>query len=223
MKVIITGSTGMVGKGVLLECIDDASVENILLINRSPIDISHSKIKEIIHKDFTDFSSIQDEFKGYNACFHCMGVSSAGINAEAYYKLTFSISEALVNATYQANPDMLFTYVSGAGTDSSEQGNTIWARVKGKTENLILNKGFKDAYAFRLGAILPERGVKSKTKLYNFFYVITKPIFPLLKRMKSVTTTSKIGQAMINLYNNPQPLKHLEGADINQIVTLYKH
>ena len=220
MKVIITGSTGMVGKGVLLECIDDATVENVLLINRNPIDISHPKIKEIIHQDFTDFSPIQHEFTNYDACFHCMGVTSAGLNEEAYYKLTFSISEALVNATYHANPNMLFTYVSGAGTDSSEQGNSMWARVKGKTENMILNKGFKDAYAFRPGAILPERGVKSKTKLYNFLYIITKPIFPVLKRMKSVTTTSNIGRAMINLYSSPQLLKHLAGADINKIAQL---
>ncbi|KJD35360.1 epimerase [Tamlana sedimentorum] len=217
MNVIITGSTGMVGQGVLLECMDDASVENILLINRNPINISHPKIKEIIHKDFTNFGNIQKEIKSYDACFHCMGVSSAGINEDTYYKLTYTITEALVNASYNANSNMLFTYVSGAGTDSTEQGNTMWARVKGKTENLILNKGFKDAYAFRPGAILPERGVKSKTKWYNFFYIITKPIFPLLKRMKSVTTTIKIGRAMINLYTKPIILKHLEGADINKI------
>lgn len=220
MKVIITGSTGMVGKGVLLECIDDSTVEKILLINRSPIDIAHPKITEILHKDFTNFNNIQSAFIEYDACFHCMGVSSAGISEEAYYQLTFSISEALANAVYKANPNMLFTYVSGAGTDSSEQGSSMWARVKGKTENMILNKGFKDAYAFRPGAILPERGIKSKTQLYNFLYLITKPIFPLLKKMKSVTTTSRIGRAMINLYHNPQPLKHLEGADINKVAKL---
>ncbi|WP_047245644.1 NAD-dependent epimerase/dehydratase family protein [Maribacter thermophilus] len=220
MKVIITGSTGMVGKGVLLECIDDERVDTILLVNRNPVGISNPKIKEIIHKDFTDFSSIKESFKNYDACFHCMGVSSAGISEEAYYKLTYTISEALVNTAYSANPNMLFTYVSGAGTDSTEQGKTMWANVKGKTENMILNKGFKDAYAFRPGAILPERGVRSKTKLYHFLYVVTKPIFPLLKRMKSVTTTSKIGLAMINLYNRPQSLKHLEGADINMVSEL---
>lgn len=210
----------MVGRGVLLECIDDETVEKILLINRHPIDIAHPKINEILHQDFTNFSSIKTEFKNYDACFHCMGVSSASISEETYYKLTFLISEALANAVYNANPDMLFTYVSGAGTDSSEQGNSMWARVKGKTENMILNKGFKDAYAFRPGAILPERGIKSKTKLYSFFYLITKPIFPLLKKMKSVTTTSKIGKAMINLYLNSKKLKHLEGADINKISEL---
>lgn len=220
MKVILTGSTGMVGKGVLLECMNDETVEEILLINRSSIDISHPKIKEILHQDFTNFNNIKVEFKDYDACFHCMGVSSAGISEERYYKLTYTISEALANAIYNVNPNILFTYVSGAGTDSSEQGNSMWSRVKGKTENFILNKGFKDAYAFRPGAILPERGVKSKTKLYNFFYVITKPIFPLLKRMKSVTTTSRIGRAMINLDNNPQSLKHLEGTDINKIAKI---
>ena len=220
MKVILIGSTGMVGKGVLLECIDDETVEKILLINRNPIDISHPKIKEILHQDFANFNNIKAEFKDYDACFHCMGVSSAGLSEETYYKLTYTISEALANAIYNVNPNILFTYVSGAGTDSSEQGNSMWARIKGKTENLILNKGFKDAYAFRPGAILPERGVKSKTKLYNFFYVINKPIFPLLKRMKSVTTTSRIGRAMINLDNNPHPLKHLEGADINKIAKI---
>jgi hypothetical protein len=123
----------------------------------------------------------------------------------------------LANTLFEANPNLLLTYVSGAGTDSSEQSSTMWARVKGKTENMILNKGFKDAYAFRPGAIIPERGVKSKTKLYNFFYSITKPVFPLLKKMKSVTTTSRIGQAMLNLYDHPQKLKHLEGAAINKI------
>lgn len=220
MNVIITGATGMVGKGVLLECIDDARVENILLVNRNPIAISHPKMTEIIHKDFTNFSDIQGVFKNYDACFHCMGVSSAGMSEQVYYNLTYTISEALVNSIYKANPNMLFTYVSGAGTDTTEQGKTMWARVKGKTENLILNKGFKDAYVFRPGAIIPERGVKSKTRLYNFFYVITRPIFPLLKRMKSVTTTSKIGIAMINLYDNSQSLKHLEGADINSVSKL---
>lgn len=217
MKVIITGATGMVGKGVLLECLDDSRISKVLLINRSPIHIDHPKIKEIIHSNFTDLSAIQNEFEGFDACYHCMGVSSAGVSDEMYYKLTYSITMALVEATYHANPNMLFTYVSGAGTDSTEQSSTMWARVKGKTENMILNKGFKDAYAFRPGVILPERGVKSKTKLYNTLYVLTRPIFPLLKKMKSVTTTQNIGKAMIALLEHPQHLKHLEGNDINRI------
>lgn len=217
MKVILTGATGMVGKGVLLECLDDNRIDQVLLINRSPIAINHPKIREILHPDFTDFSSVQHEFEGFDACCHCMGVSSAGISDEAYYRLTYTITEALVDAVYKASPNLLFTYVSGAGTDSIEKSSTMWARVKGKTENMILNKGFRDAYAFRPGVILPERGVKSKTKLYNSMYVLTRPIFPLLKKMKSVTTTINIGKAMINLIDHSQDLKLLEGNDINSV------
>lgn len=220
MKVMITGSTGMVGKGVLLECLDDKNIKEILLINRSPITIDHPKIKEVLHDNFTDFSPIQSEFENLGACFHCMGVSSAGLSDEAYYKLTYTITEELVNTTYNASPNILFTYVSGQGTDSSEKSTTMWARVKGKTENMIFNKGFKDAYAFRPGMILPERGVKSKTKIYNLMYVITRPIFPLFRKMKSVTTTTRIGKAMINLIDHPQELKLLEGNDINTIAKI---
>lgn len=220
MKVMITGSTGMVGKGVLLECLDDKNIKEILLINRSPITIDHPKIKEVLHDNFTDFSPIQSEFENLGACFHCMGVSSSGLSDEAYYKLTYTITEELVNTTYNANPNILFTYVSGQGTDSSEKSTTMWARVKGKTENMIFNKGFKDAYAFRPGMILPERGVKSKTKIYNLMYVITRPIFPLFRKMKSVTTTTRIGKAMINLIDHPQELKLLEGYDINTIAKI---
>ncbi|SDT28786.1 hypothetical protein SAMN05192545_3269 [Maribacter dokdonensis] len=220
MKVMITGSTGMVGKGVLLECLDDKNIKEILLINRSSITIDHPKIKEVLHDNFTDFSPIQSEFKNLGACFHCMGVSSAGLSDEAYYKLTYTITEELVNTTYNASPNILFTYVSGQGTDSSEKSTTMWARVKGKTENMIFNKGFKDAYAFRPGMILPERGVKSKTKIYNLMYVITRPIFPLFRKMKSVTTTTRIGKAMINLIDHPQELKLLEGNDINTIAKI---
>ncbi|MEE4259594.1 MAG: NAD-dependent epimerase/dehydratase family protein [Bacteroidales bacterium] len=219
MKVIITGSTGMVGKGVLLECLDDDRIIEVLLINRSLIDIKHPKIKEIIHKDFTDLSAIQHNLKNYNACFHCMGVSSAGMKEEQYLKLTYTITENLINVLYNFNPNMTFIYVSGDGTDSTESSKTMWARIKGKTENLILNKGFKDAYAFRPGIILPERGVKSKTKLYNSLYILMRPFFPILKKMKSVTTSQNIGKAMIGLTVNSKQLKILLGSDINQAAT----
>ncbi len=215
MKAIITGATGMVGKGVLLECLDDPRVEKVLVINRSELGIKHPKIMELIHKDFSEFSSVKTELSAYDACFHCMGVSSAGMKEEKFTELTYGISEALATTLFSLNSKMVFTYVSGSGTDSSEKGNTMWARVKGKTENMILNMGFKDAYAFRPGAILPERGIKSKTQLYNVLYILLRPLFPLMKRMKSVTTTSILGRAMINLYFEPQDLKHLEGRDMN--------
>lgn len=220
MKVIITGTTGMIGQGALLECIDDPRVEQVLIINRNPVGISHPKVQEIIHPDFADLSAIKSQFTGYDACFHCMGVSAAGMSEEKYTKITYGMSEELASTLYSSDPDMVFYYVSGTGTDSSEKGNSMWARVKGKTENMILNMGFKDAYAFRPGAILPERGIKSRTQLYNVLYVILRPFFPLMKRMKSVTTTTKLGRAMINLYSHPQTLKHLEGGEINKIAEI---
>ncbi len=220
MKAIITGSTGMLGKGILLECIDDPAVEQVLLINRKHLNISHPKVKEVIHKDFRDFTSIKEQLEGYDACFHCMGVSSAGMSEEKFTEITYTMSKALATILYNINPNMVFNYVSGSGTDSAEKSSTMWARVKGKTENMILDIGFKDAYMFRPGAILPERGTKSNTKLYNMLYVITRPFFALMKRMNSVTTTVKIGRAMINLYNHPQSLKHLEGEDINKVASV---
>lgn len=219
MKVIITGSTGMVGKGVLLECLQDVNINQVLLVNRTPIDIKHHKIREIIHKDFTDFTSIQQDLYGYDACFHCMGVSSAGITYEQYFKLTYTVTEALVNVIFKVNPNSTFIYVSGAGTDSTEKSKTMWARVKGKTENMMFNKGFKNAYAFRPGVILPKSGIKSKTKLYNFFYILTRPIFPILQRVKSVTTTQNIGKAMISLIENPKKIEIFGGSDINNLIS----
>lgn len=220
MKVIITGSTGMVGKGVLLECLDDERIKEVVVINRNPIQMVHDKLKEIIHKDFTDFSPIKDLLKGYDACYHCMGVSSAGMSEEKFHKLTYTVTESLAKNLIDNNPNMVFNYVSGQGTDSSEKGRVMWARVKGKAENLILNLGFKDAYAFRPGAIIPEKGVKSSTGWYNLFYVIFRPLFPILRTIKSVTTSIKIGKAMINTLFKPQALKHLEGADINTLASL---
>lgn len=220
MNVIITGATGMVGKGALLECIDDPTIDQVLIINRNPMDIQHPKVVEVIHKDFRDFSEIESQLNGYDACFHCMGVSSAGMSEEAFTEITYTMSKALATTLFRLNPDMVFHYVSGTGTDSTEKGNTMWARVKGKTENMILDMGFRDAYAFRPGVILPERGIQSRTRLYAVFYVLFRPFFPLLRRMKSVTTTTKVGRAMINLCKHAQALKHLEGADINQVADI---
>jgi uncharacterized protein YbjT (DUF2867 family) len=217
MKVIITGSTGMVGKATLIECLETDLVKEVLVINRSPINIQHSKLKEIIHPDFSEFSSIATELEGYDACFHCMGVSALGLNEVIYTQVTYGVTKALADVLYTCNPAMVFNYVSGAGTDSSEQGRLMWARVKGATENYILNLGFKDAYAFRPGGILPEKGVKSKTGWYNAFYVICKPLFPLLKKLNSVTLSSKLGKVMILVVMESQKIKHLENSDINKL------
>lgn len=220
MKVIITGSSGMVGKATLLECIESDQVNQILLINRTTINYKHKKVTELLHKDFSDFSLVKDKLNGYDACFHCMGVSAFGLNEEQYSHFTYDMTMALANTLYELNPNIVFNYVTGAGADSTEKGKIMWARVKGKTENAILKLGFKDAYAFRPGAILPEKGVKSKTKLYNFIYIITKPFYPLMRKLKSVTPSSKVGLAMINSVMYPQEKKHLEIENINRLADI---
>ncbi|MGQ1890999.1 NAD-dependent epimerase/dehydratase family protein [Thermophagus sp. OGC60D27] len=198
IKVIITGSTGMVGRGVLLECLESPQVEHVLVINRSHLPIKHPKLTEVIHDNFFDFSAINDHLKGYDACFHCMGVSSVGMNETEYHRYTYDITEALATTLFRMNPNMVFNYVSGKGTDPTEKGKVMWARVKGKTENLILNMGFKDAYMFRLQLVIPKKGVKSKTAWINAFYAVMRPFFPLLEKNKNNTTSVKVGQAMIN-------------------------
>lgn len=217
MNVIITGSSGMVGKATLIECLESDHVKKVLLVNRSSINESHPKVKEIIHKDFSDFAAIKDELKGYDACFHCMGVSAIGMSEEKYMHITYAMTHALAKVLYQLNPNTVFNYVSGTGTDSSEKGRIMWARVKGKAENCILNMGFKDAYAFRPGMILPEKGVKSKTGWYNILYIITKPFYPLFRKMKSVALSTDVGKAMISSVLHPQELKHLENTDIKEM------
>jgi hypothetical protein len=215
--IIITGSTGMVGKGVLFECLESDYVDSVLVINRETVNIKHEKLKEIIHKDFTDLSSIRNEINGFDACFFCLGVSSVGMNEDKYTEITYDITRHFADILYEQSPNMVFNYVSGTGTDSTEKGRVMWARVKGKTENMVLNKGFSDAYAFRPGMILPIKGVKSKTGWVNILYTIFKPLNPLLSNMKYVTTTAKVGTAMINVLLQPQDLKYLENSDINRI------
>lgn len=219
-NVIITGSTGMVGKSVLLECIDHPSIKKVLLINRSSLNFDHSKVNEILLSDFSQMHILQDQLKGFDACFHCMGISSIGKSEEEFTKITFDLTKILADTLYQLNKDMVFNYVSGTLTDSSEKGKTMWARVKGKTENYILNRGFKDAYMFRPGAIVPEKGIRSSTGWYNIIYVLLRPFFPWMKKNKNMTTTTRFGQAMINSLTFPSELKHLENEDINLLANM---
>jgi len=215
IRAIITGATGMVGKGVLLECLVSPDVESVLVINRSTTGIKHDKMKEIILENLYDLTSIQKELEGYSACFFCLGVSALGLNEEQYTKITYTLTFNFAKILLSLNPDMVFNYVSGEGTDSSEQGRSMWARVKGKTENAILNMGFRDAYAFRPGLIIPEKGVKSRTRLYNGIYMVMRPFFPWLKKQNFATTTVKVGKAMINIALNGYDKKHLENKHIN--------
>jgi len=216
MKVLITGATGMVGKGVLLECLDHPSVKQVLTIGRSKVDIEHQKLDQIIHKDFSDFSLIEENLKGCDAAYLCMGVSAAGLSEKEYSKLTYDYSLALANSLFKANSKMTCIYVSGQGTDSSEKGRIMWARVKGKTENTILNLGFGQAYMFRPGAIIPLRGIKSRTKLYQFVYDYFMWGVKLIKTLapNSVVNTTQLGLAMIHITETGYEKKIIDPQDI---------
>jgi len=209
----------MVGQGVLRECVLDPDVERILSIVRAPSGRREPKLRELVHNDFFDFSAIENELAGFDACFFCLGISSAGMKEADYRRVTYDITLAAARVLARLNPNMTFIYVSGTGTDSSEKGRSMWARVKGKTENNLLRLTFKGAYMFRPGAIVPLYGAKSKTKFVQAFYIVLKPVLPLLYAIfpKYVTTTEQIGRAMLTIAKQGAPKSVLETADINKI------
>lgn len=190
----------MVGKGVLLECLDHEEIKEVLCISRKSTGLSHPKLTELIQQDFADFNSVKEKLKGWDACFYCMGVSAAGMSEDQYSKITYDYTIALATILFELNPGMTFNYVSGVGTDSTENGRMMWARVKGKTENDIINMGFKRVFAFRPGMIIPLRNIKSSTKLYQFMYDYFMWLVKLVKLLSpnSVVNTTQVGFAMIN-------------------------
>lgn len=217
-KVVITGTTGMVGKGVLLECMDHPEIHKILIVNRKSLGIEHPKVEEVILEDFFKISDISASLKGYDACFFCLGVSSIGQSEEAFNKVTFELTTLFAESFIQQSPNSIFCYVSGTGTDSTEQGRIMWARVKGKTENAILAMPFKKAYMFRPGYIQPLRGIKSKTNWYQALYNVFWPIYLILKHFPSTATnTTNMGLAMINTLDGNYENTILENKEINQI------
>lgn len=215
-KVIITGATGMIGKGILLECLDHVEISEVLVIGRSSIGMIHPKLKEMIHKDFMDFSKVEKQLEGYDACFFSMGISAAGLKEEQYRRITYDFTLSLAKILLESNPNMAFNYVSGQGTDSSEKGRMMWARVKGKTENDLLDLGFKQAFVFRPGAIIPLRGIKSKTKSYQFMYDYFTWLLKGIKAVapNSIVNTTQIGLAMINSVLKGYDKSILRPADI---------
>jgi uncharacterized protein YbjT (DUF2867 family) len=217
MKVILFGATGMVGQGVLRECLVDAGVESVLVVGRSPTGEKNPKLREILHDNFMDYSSIESELAGFDACFFCLGVSSIGMDEARYRHLTYDLTLAAANTLVRLNPGMVFTYVTGRSTDSTEKGPQMWARVKGKTENDLLKLPFKAAYMFRPGAIQPMHGIKSKTAWVQTLYVVTGPLFTLLKAVAPnyITTTERVGRAMIKVARDGYPRPVLEVEDIN--------
>ena len=219
MKVIIFGATGMVGQGVLRECLLDSGVNNVLTVGRRPTGQSNPKLQEIAHENFLDFSGVESQLAGFDACFFCLGVSSIGMNEEGYRHLTYDITMAVATTLAKLNPGMVFTYVTGAGTDSTEQGRVMWARVKGKTENDLLKLPFKAAYMFRPAGIQPLHGIRSKTAWVQALYVATAPLLSLLTRVapKYMTTTEQLGRAMIKVAREGFPKAVLESEDINRV------
>jgi uncharacterized protein YbjT (DUF2867 family) len=219
MKVILFGASGMVGQGVLRECLLDPDVEGVLSIVRAPTGRVDPKLRELVHRDFFDFSAIENQLTGYDACFFCLGVSSAGMKEADYRRVTYDITLAAGRTLARLTPAMTFIYVSGAGTDSSEKGSTMWARVKGKTENDLLGLPFKAAYMFRPGAIVPLYGARSKTKFVQALHTVLKPVLPALYALfpKYVTTTEQVGRAMLTAAKRGAPKPILETSDINKI------
>jgi uncharacterized protein YbjT (DUF2867 family) len=219
MDVILFGATGMVGQGVLRECLLDSDVQQILSIVRTSSGQHHAKLRELIHTNFFDYSTIEPELTGFDACLFSLGVSSAGMDEAKYTHLTHDLTLAAAATLAKLNPQMTFLYVSGAGTDSTEHGRTMWARVKGKTENDLLKLPFHAAYMFRPGAIQPLHGIRSKTKLYQTLYTVLKPVMPLLKSAfpKYITTTEQLGRAMLKVAKNGYPAPILETKDIDSL------
>jgi uncharacterized protein YbjT (DUF2867 family) len=216
LKVIIFGATGMVGQGVLIECLRDPDVERVLCVGRSGVPQHHEKLRELVLADLFDLAPVADQLSGYDACFFCLGVSAARMTEAAYRRLTYDLTLAVAHVLVERNPSMTFTYVSGVGTDSTEKGRVMWARVKGATENALLALPFKGAYMFRPGAIQPVHGVKSRTPLYRALYAILGPTVPLLRRLfpNQITTTERIGRVMLMVARRGGPSHLLEPPDI---------
>jgi uncharacterized protein YbjT (DUF2867 family) len=219
MNVLLFGASGMVGQGVLRECLLDSGVELVTTIGRRATGVQHPKLREIVHNDLWNYSSIEKELSGFDACFFCLGVTSAGMKESDYERIMYEITIAAAECLSRLNPQMTFVYVSGAGTDSSEQGRAMWARVKGKTENALLRLPFKAAIMFRPGAIQPLHGVRSKTAAYRVLYSLAKPLLPLLRRAfpDFILTTEQIGRAMILVARNGAPKAILESRDISAL------
>lgn len=212
IKAILTGATGMVGEGVLHECIQHPDVEEVLVLTRKPSGYSHPKLKELIHADFYNITPIQEQLKGYNACFFCLGVSSVGMKEDEFYKKTYVLTMHVATVLSQQNNDMTFCYISGAGTDSTEKGKTMWARVKGKTENDLMKLPFKQVYNFRPGIISPTKGLKNTLSFYKWLRWLLPVI--RLTMPNFISSLKQLGLAMINTSRLGYEKQILEVKDI---------
>jgi uncharacterized protein YbjT (DUF2867 family) len=217
VKVVLFGATGMVGQGLVRECLLDPDVERVLAVVRNASLPQHDKLREIVHQDVYDLATIEGRLSGYDACFFCLGLSSVGMKEEAYRRVTYDLTVSVAKTLAKLNPTMTFIYVSGAGTDSTERGRSMWARVKGKTENALLQMPFEAVFLFRPAYIQPLHGMRTKTAWYGAFYAVVRPFYPLLKTLfpNYVTTTECVGRAMLNVTRRGFPNPVLENRDIN--------
>ena len=219
MNVVLFGATGMLGQGVLRECLLAPDVERVLSIGRHRTGLQAAKLHEIVHVDLRHYKAIEEQLHGYDACFFCLGVTSAGMKEPEYERITYGIASAAAEVLCRSNPGLTFVFVSGAGADSSERGRIMWARVKGKTENAILRLPCT-SYVFRPGVVVPAHGERSRTTAYRVLYSATKPLLPLLKRVwpNQILTTEQFGRAMLTVARQGAPKRVLESSDINALM-----
>jgi uncharacterized protein YbjT (DUF2867 family) len=219
MNIILFGATGMVGQGVLRECLLDPDVARVLSVGRNTVGRQHPRLRECLQADLFNLAPIEKQLQGYDACFFCLGVSSVGMTEEAYRHVTYDLTLSVAQTLARLNPGMTFIYVSGAGTDSGERGRSMWARVKGATENALLRLPFKAACMFRPGAIVPLHGITSKTRIYRIIYALMRPLWRPLRAAfpQAITTTEQLGRAMLSVARAGAPKAILESGDINAL------
>lgn len=217
VKVLIFGATGMVGQGVLRECLLASDVELVQTVGRAPTGQQHPKLRELVHAEMWRYEGVEAELSGFDACFFCLGVTSSGMREKEYIHLTHDLTLAAAGTLARLNPGMVFIYVSGAGADSSGTSKIMWERVRGNTENALLRLPFRDVYIFRPGMIQPLDGIRSKTAAYRIFYTLTKPLLPLLRAAlpRHVLSTRQMGQAMLAVVRDGARRRVLESADIS--------
>ena len=216
MNVLILGATGMVGQGVMRECLLDDGVARVVTLGRHATGKAHPKVREIVHADLFHLQPIEPELTGLDACFYCLGATAAGKSEAEYARINYDMTLAVAETLARVDPDMTFVYVSGMGTDSTERGRTMWARVKGRTENALLRLPFRAAYMLRPGIILPMHGIKSKTTLYRVGYTLMTPLYPVLRALfpRAITSTEHLGRVMLRLARSGYSKPVLESADI---------
>jgi uncharacterized protein YbjT (DUF2867 family) len=224
MRVILFGATGMIGQGVLRECLLDSRVSRVLSIGRAASGKKHEKLEDLVVADLYDYSAVAAKLSGYDACFFCLGITSAGMSEAEYTRITFDLSLAAASALVRANPRMRMCFISGAGADSSERGRTMWARVKGRAENALLAMPFEQVTIFRPGIIQPLHGIRSRTFSYRLLYAVLSPLIPVVHALApgQITTTERIGRAMLQVARVGSAKRVLTNADINAAAAAYE-